>query len=233
MAKKGQKRGLKRSKATKFWKIARKEKKWTINTHPGRHNKEALPLAFILRDYLGYAHTLREARRILSERKVKINGKVRTDFKFPVGIMDVVEIPLTKQYYRVLLNGKGVLILHSIKEEEKNFRPLKVIGKHVVKKGKTQLSFHDGTTFLTEEAYKTLGTVVYNFESKSVQEYFPLTEGSIALVTGGRNVSRTGKITSIHENKVEIEGKEEPFRTLRENVFVIGSKKSVISIPGD
>ncbi len=245
MARKGQKRGLKRSKATKLWKISRKEKKWTINPHPGPHDKEAIPLAFVLRDHLGYAHTLREAKRILSERKVKINGKVRTDFKFPVGIMDVVEIPLTHQFYRVLPDAKGTLILHPVEGEETHLRPLKITGKYLVKGGRTQLQFHDGTTLLltAEElgekkeerkgkkkmSYTPSGTLLYDFESEIVREYFPFSEGTYAMITGGRNVSKAGKIASIKENMVEIEA-EDVVRTLRENVFVIGMKESAISL---
>lgn len=251
MARKGQRRGLKRSKAPKSWRIARKEKKWTINPHSGPHNKEAIPLAFILRDYLGYAHTLREAKQILNERKVEINGTVRCDYRFPVGIMDVVEIPATNECFRVLLNRKGNLMIHPIPDEEKHFRPLKIAGKYLVKGGRTQLRFHDGTTLLVdgtaeekaaevkrrkakkakEASYSAFGTVLYDFNSKTIVDYFPFAKGNFAVITGGRNVSRSGSIASVKENFVEIEG-EESFRTLKDNVFVIGTKKSVISLPG-
>jgi ribosomal protein S4E len=44
-------------------------------------------------------------------------------------------------------------------------------------------------------------------------------------------VSRTGKIASVKGNMVEIEG-DETFRTLKKNVFVIGARESIISLPG-
>jgi small subunit ribosomal protein S4e len=230
MARKGQKRSLKRSKAPRGWPIARKRMKWTINPHPGPHNKEALPLAFILRDYLGYAHTLREAKRILNERRVKVNGQVRTDFKFPVGILDVVEIPLTGECYRVLPNQKGDLVLHPIRGEEKHMRLLKIIRKQLAKNQKVQLGFHDGTSLhVDNKTYATFGTLLYNFESKSIVEYFPFATGSYAMITAGRNVSRAGKITSVRDELVEIQG-EEAFRTLRDYVFVLGTKQSAISL---
>jgi small subunit ribosomal protein S4e len=232
MARKGQKRGLKRSKSPRGWPISRKKMKWTINPHPGPHSKEALPLAFILRDNLGYAHTLREAKRILNERRVKINGQVRTDFKFPVGILDVVEIPLTGECYRVLPNQKGALTLHSITGEENHMRLLKITQKQLAKNGKVQLGFHDGTSLHVDSAdYATFGTLLYNFESRSIVEYFPFAAGSYAMITAGRNVSRTGKITSVRNELVEIQG-EEVFRTLREYVFVLGTKQSALSLGG-
>jgi small subunit ribosomal protein S4e len=245
MARKGQKRGLKRSKAPSHWKIARKEKKWTTNPDSGPHNKEAIPLGFILRDYLGYAHTLKEVKRILNERKVKINGTVRTSAKFPVGILDIVEIPLTQEYYRVLPDRRGRFILHPVTEAERHIRPLKITGKQLVKEGKTQLSFHDGTTLLSREEekgvtekkgkrkvrFKPFGTLLYDFESEKILEYIPFAEGNFAMITGGGNVSRSGRITAIKDSMVEIEG-EEAFRTLKENVFVLGTKESAISLLG-
>jgi small subunit ribosomal protein S4e len=237
MAKKGQRKGIKRSKAPASWRIARKEKKWTINPHPGPHDKNAIPLAFIVRDYLGYARTLREAKRILNERKVKINGKVRTDFRFPVGILDIVEIQSIDQCYRVLPDRNGRLELHAVTGKDTHVRPLKITGKHVVKGGKTQLAFHDGTTLQVaapaaekgSQEYLPSGTLLYDFESALVLEYFPFEKGQFAMITGGRNVSRSGRITSVKENMVEIEG-EEVFRTLKDNVFVLGAKESAISL---
>jgi small subunit ribosomal protein S4e len=230
MAQKGPRKGLKRSKAPKNWKIARKEKKWTINPRPGPHNKEAIPLAFIIRDYLGYAHTMREVKQILSERKVKINGKVRTDYKFPVSVLDVVEIPLTNECYRILLNEKGNFVLHPITGEETHINLLKIMGKHLVKGAKTQLAFHDGTTLLADKKeYATFGTVVYDFESRTILQYIPFAIGNYGMITAGRNVSKSGTISSIKGELVEIEG-EETCRTIREKVFVIGAKESCISL---
>lgn len=229
MAQKGPRKGLKRAKAPKNWKIPRKEKKWTINPHPGPHNKEAIPLAFIIRDYLGYAHTMREVKKILSERKVKINGKVRTDYKFPVGVLDVVEIPDTNECFRILINQKGNFVLHSITGEETHIQLLKIMGKHLVKGAKTQLAFHDGTTMLVNEKYATYGTVVFDVETRNIVQYIPFAEGNYGMITAGRNVSKSGIITSIKGELVELEG-EETCRTIREKVFVIGAKESIISL---
>ncbi|MGD2247983.1 MAG: 30S ribosomal protein S4e [Candidatus Methanofastidiosia archaeon] len=233
MARKGQKKGLKRSKAPKQWRIARKEKKWTINPHPGPHNKEAIPLAFIIRDHLGYAHNLREVKRILNERKVTINGIVRTDYRFPVGILDVVEIPVTKECYRILPDVKGIPILVKITGEETHMRPLKIVKKQYVNGGKTQLGFHDGTTVILDEPaeYIPQGTVLHDFKSGSILGYFSLTKGNYAMIMGGSNVSQSGNIASITDTMVEIHGKNDHvYRTLKENVFVLGLKESAISL---
>ena len=49
--------------------------------------RECLPLIILLRNRLNYALTGREASIILIERKVLVDGKVRTDPNFPAGFM--------------------------------------------------------------------------------------------------------------------------------------------------
>jgi hypothetical protein len=44
----------------------------------------------LLRDILKYATTGKEAKMIVKQGKVKVDGKTRFDERFPVGLMDVV-----------------------------------------------------------------------------------------------------------------------------------------------
>ena len=61
MARRGQKRHLKRLPAPRHWPIKRKEGKFTTRVIPGPHPKEhSLTIALILREILGYADTMRE-----------------------------------------------------------------------------------------------------------------------------------------------------------------------------
>jgi len=54
-----------------------------------------LPLILLLRNRLKYALTGKEVTSILMQRLVEVDGKVRTDKTYPVGFMDVVDIPKT------------------------------------------------------------------------------------------------------------------------------------------
>jgi len=47
-----------------------------------------------------YALTGREVKAILSNRLIKIDGKVRTDSTYPAGFMDVAHIEKTDEYFR-------------------------------------------------------------------------------------------------------------------------------------
>jgi small subunit ribosomal protein S4e len=65
--------------------------------------RECLPLILLLRNRLKYALTGKEVTSILMQRLVEVDGKVRTDKTYPVGFMDVVDIPKTGEQ----LTGPG------------------------------------------------------------------------------------------------------------------------------
>jgi small subunit ribosomal protein S4e len=107
MAIMGSRKHLKRFKAPKHWPIHPKENKWTTKPNAGPHAiEESLPLLLIVRDILGVADNAREAKRIINNGEILVDGRARKDYKFPVGFMDVIEIPKTENIYRVLPDEK-------------------------------------------------------------------------------------------------------------------------------
>src|SRR3989442_5218440 len=93
MARKFGPRQLKREPSPGFWPIHRKEYTWAPRTRPGPHAREkSLPLMIIVRESLGLANIAKEAIKIINEGKVKVDGIVRRDRRFPVGLMDIVQI---------------------------------------------------------------------------------------------------------------------------------------------
>lgn len=243
MARKGPKRHLKRLAAPTAWYIHRKAHKWAVRPSPGPHSmKTSIPLLYIVRDYLGYAKTAREARKILNEGKILVDGRVRRDYKFPVGIMDVVSIPETGEHYRVLPNRIGKLILHPISEEEAKLKPFRIDNKRMVKGAKVQLNLHDGSNHLVslaeKDAYKTSYTVIMKVPERQIVKILPFEVGAYVFVTQGKNVARKGKIVEVRHfpmgwpDVVTIEDENgELFDTLREYAFVVGKDKPEISLP--
>lgn len=139
------KRHLKTYPAPRFWPIMIKEHEFTIRPAPGPHQISwSIPLGIVLRDILKYAKTLSEVKRILVEGKVLIDGKVRTNHKFPVGLMDVVYLKPAKEYYRILPDRIKRLALVKIAPEEATFKLVRLTGKRILRGNKVQLNFHDG-----------------------------------------------------------------------------------------
>ncbi len=249
MARMGGSRHLKRLPSPAFWPIHRKEYVWVAKPRPGPHPIDrCLPLLLVLRDILGYAKTRKEAKRILAKGYVRVDGRVRRDEKFPVGLMDVVEIVPTNECFRVLPVPRRGLVLHRIGEDEKGFKLCRVERKVTVRGGHIQLGLHDGRNVLIRVEdpsnppngnYKTMNVLKMAIPKQEVLDIIRFEKGVLGLVIGGINAGRWGRI-------VEIEVQEGPypamvtledangdrFQTIKEYVFPIGTDSPWVSLPG-
>ncbi len=240
MAIMGSRKHLKRFKAPKHWPIHPKENKWTVKPNAGPHAiEESLPLLLVVRDILGVADNSREAKRIINNGEILVDGRVRKDYKFPVGFMDVIEIPKSESVFRVLPDEKGRLILHPIAAENKDFKLCKIVDKTTIKGGKNQLNLHDGRNCLVDGEYKVGDVVVLKVPDQDVSERIVFEKDTIGLITGGKHIGEIGRIKEINitkssmPNTVEMETENKKvFLTLKDYVFVIGKEEAAITLPG-
>ncbi|MCL2687663.1 MAG: 30S ribosomal protein S4e [Methanobrevibacter sp.] len=241
MAKMGSRKHLKRYKAPKSWPIRPKENTWTVKPAPGPHALEnSLSLLVVIRDILKMADNSREAKRIINTGKVLVDGRVRKDYKYPVGFMDVVQIPLSEEVYRVLPDLKGRLTLHPIESKNDGFKLCKITDKTTIKGAKTQLNLHDGRCIIVEEdSFSASDVIALNIPDQEVSDSYAFGEGAVVLITGGKHIGEIGTINEININKssnpntVLVENnKKETFLTLKDYAFVIGKNKPAISLPG-
>ena len=249
MGKKGKKGRLKRKPAPRFWPIHRKESVWIVRPSPGPHSLEkCLPLSLVLRDILGVAETRKEAKKIISQGKIYVDGKLRRKDNFPVGLMDVISMPDLKKFYRILPSHKG-LFLNPISKEEAGFKLFRVNGRTIVKNGASQIALHDGSNMLIkvedpenppEVVYETFDTLKMGLPEKEVLDQLKTKKGNIAIITGGKNIGKQGKIVEIEETEakkrrnalVVIEDeKGNHYQTILDFIFSIGGAKSLISLP--
>ena len=204
-------RHQKRIAAPRSWRIERKTAYWTVKPRPGPHPGErSLPLLLIVRDILKLADSSREARRVLNEGNVVVNGRERRDHKFPVGIFDILSVPAVKADYLVLLDKKGRLRLvetEATEEREASKKLCRVNGKRVLREGRTQLNLHDGRNILLgEEAVEGEGTKIKTHDSllisvpeNQILQHFAYKEGSKVMVVGGKHSAQTGEIAEIRK----------------------------------
>ena len=197
MAKMGSRKHLKRYKAPKSWPIHPKEDTWTVKPSAGSHSIEhAIPLTLVIRDVLKLADNAREATRIINSGNVLVDGRVVKDYKFPVGFMDIIEIPKTGESYRVLLDRKGRLQLDLI--EDSSAKLSKIVIKSTIKGGKTQLNLHDGkNVIIDEDAYSVGDVICLKVPEQEIVESYPLEEGATVLVTGGKHTGELGTVSEI------------------------------------
>lgn len=243
MARRGQKKHQKRLSAPRNWPIQRKAGKFTTRVIPGPHPKaESLTLALLLREILDYAENMREAKAILSSGQVKVDGIIRRDERFPIGLMDVVEIAASGERFRLLPKIRGGFNLVPIDESEAGFKLCRIETKNMVKGGRVQLGLHDGKTILLSEEekasdYGTLDTLKLSLPEQKLVKSFSLDKGVYAIITRGKNVGIEGKILGIdrrigtHASTVTIEDSEgNRFQTALEYIFVVGKSKPEVSL---
>jgi small subunit ribosomal protein S4e len=188
-----------RSEVSNLWPIPRKGTRFVvISTH---NDGQSIPVLIVLRDMLKIAKTRSEAKRIILSEKVKVNGKVIKDEKYPLALFDVLGIDAKN--YKIMLKNKKF----SLEETKAKEKISKIIGKKILRNGKVQINLNDGRNFLGKEKINTGDSAVYNFADKKIEKIIPLKENANVIVISGSHIGEEGKIEKINEEKGEAEVK--------------------------
>tara|TARA_B100001996_G_scaffold45001_1_gene32495 strand:- start:1088 stop:1669 length:582 start_codon:yes stop_codon:yes gene_type:complete len=188
-----------------------------------------MPMTLILRDVMGFAHTKKEAKKILHSRKIMVDGKIETDSGRGVGLMDVLTIG--DDNYRCVLDTNGKLRYRPISKKDAGTKICRVTGKTTVKGGITQLHLHDGRNILlkSDSGYSTGDSIVISLPDQQIKNHLPSKEGALAYLTGGSHIGETAKIreTIVKRSSKANETLFDDFGTVSEYVFVIGKEKDL------
>ncbi len=229
MAKKGENRKLKRLNVPRSLPISDKKRfKWVSKPMPGPHAvKNSISLLVFLRDVLGYAKNSTEARKILSAGDVLVNKKKRKKLKFPIGLMDIVEIPKTNDKFLITIS-KGRLTYEKTQKTDKKL--CKVISKTTIKNNKISLGLHDGRTLLADNNVKVGDTIILDLSDKKpkMAGLVKLEEGATCLIYSGKHAGTKAKLLRLikRQNKMEAEletEKGEKIITVSKYLFVLPS----------
>ncbi len=228
MAKHGHDNTLKRLNISRVILLPKKGKTWLIKPNAGTHSaSESIALGSLLRDLLNVAHTRKEAKYIITQGKVLVDGKVVKDIKFPIGFMDVVHIKGMNMTYYIDLDSKGRLVPKRNYNLKHKF--LKVVGKRKVSKGRMQYSFDDGRSMLLDKELNMGDVVKFSIPDFKVLKVFPLKDGSKCKVLKGKHAGDVGAVESIiagtpqaRAKAVVVSDAGEKFVTLKEYLFVLG-----------
>lgn len=203
MAKKGGTYHTKRLAIPKAIPIGEKKtKRFLLTTAPGPHQRlQSIPLAVLLRDILHVSKTASESRKILSAKEVLVDGKVRMDGKFPVGMMDSITFPKTGESYRIIVNRKGQLV--PVQTKSASLKIGKVVHKHTVRGGKTNITLHDGRNILVDNNVRVGDSVLISVPAQKVEKLLKFEQGAKCLITKGKHA---GTIATLEEILVGKEG---------------------------
>lgn len=227
-----------RFEAPWFLRISKKEYKWTVRASPGPHSLlKAIPLLILVRDYLNVASTSKEAKRMIFDGKVLVDGKIRRDYKYPVGLMDVISIPSADIYLRLIPDNVRFLKPINIAKEDAKFKYARILNKTTISGGNLQLNLEDGRNILiSKEKIKefnppTLSTLKITVPEQEIVDLFEIKEGVYAVIIGGKNAGMHGVITKIQLSEykrrrysiVSIQDKDgKIYQTNLENIIAIG-----------
>lgn len=232
MGKKGGNRKTKSLYAPKAVNIKRKSTVWTVHTVPGAHKrKESVSLGIILRDLIGLAKTMKEAKSILREKEVRVNGVVKTQTRTGIGLFDTIDIAKQKLFFRALVDKKGRIYANPIEKESKE-KLCKVAYKIMTSKG-VQITTNDGRIYFTNEA-NVDDSIKIKLPEGKIEEVLPLEKGALVFITKGEHCSKTAVVNGIvagtikRSKLVKLESKENEFETVPENIIVIGKGKPAL-----
>ncbi|GAB1221069.1 hypothetical protein ENUP19_0063G0029 [Entamoeba nuttalli] len=238
----GPRHHLKRLNAPHHWMLSKLGGTFAPKPSHGPHGmKECLPLILILRNRLNYALNGREVTMIVKNRTIKIDGKIRTDTRYPVGFMDVLSIPRTKENFRLMYNTKRRFCLVPLTAEQAKFKLCK-IEKRVLGTGAIPyIVTHDGRTIrYPHPELQANDTIKLNLETGKIVDFVKFDIGNTAMMIGGNGMGRVGVIVKreVHPGSFEIvhikDAKGNTFTTRLNNVFVIGKgTETLVNLPLD
>ena len=230
MGKRGKRTTLKRAAVSKSVPVHdKKERTWIIRPGAGTHpQRRSIALGALLRDVLGIVETKRESRLLLAARKVQVDGKVRTDEKYPVGFQDVVSLPEAELYYRITITAKGRLKPVEATSADAGEKLLKVTRKDVNRKGRVAVTFHDGRNVLADNNVRVGDSVRFSLREGKIAQLMKFGVNAKCLITDGKHAGLEAEIMKLFPSKgerpaealVKTGGGE--FRTLAQYLFVTG-----------
>jgi small subunit ribosomal protein S4e len=222
---------LKRIASPHTWAIDRKSSVFITRPKPGAHKMgSGLPLGVILRDFLGLSTTMNESKKVLNNNDILVDGKRRKDYRYIVGLFDVITIPIQKKSFRLMFNKKKQIVINEISDAESLIKPCKVVGKTILTKGRMQLNLHDGKNIISDAKAKVGDTLLLSLPKLEVKEVLPLEKGSEVYLIDGKHCGDVGLFKEIRKEEAIYTKDKKDIETAKEYLFVVGKKKSMIEI---
>ena len=217
---------LKRLAMPRSWALPRKTSVWVTRPRPSGHALDCcMALTVILRDVLGVAGNKREVKRLLATRKVLVDGRVETDSRRGVGLMDVLTVG--ENNYRCVLDENGKLRYREISPKEAASKVCRIDGKTTVRGGSTQYNLHDGRNIIDEGAktYNTGDSLRISLPEQKVLAHFVFEQGATAYLIGGTHVGSLATVGERLEKRSSMPNEVtfSDFGTVERNVFVVGN----------
>jgi small subunit ribosomal protein S4e len=201
----------------KSWPLPRKGKKYIIRAKTNHKLEYSLPLIVIVRDILKLANNATEAKKIIREGSIDLNGKNIKNEKFSIGLFDLIYIKKINKNYILLLTNKGKLFL---KETNNKNKISKVIGKKILNGGNVQINLFGGANFITKEKINVNDSVLIDPEKKKIK-VLSLEKNAEVFIIAGRDRGTKAKVHEIKQNKIIVKIENKQIEIPARNMIVV------------
>lgn len=213
---------IRRIAMPKTFPIKRKGTEKYIITSVG--NSKKIPVLLILRDILGIAKTKKEAKMLLRDEEIIVNGKRARDERLNLHLFETLRIPKTGKSYKIVMKNRKFAV-EEISEKESGSRICKVIGKKLLRKGKIQINLDNGYNILSDINPKVNDSVIFDFKSGKITKHIPLKEKANVEVIAGSHAGFRGTAGRIEGKTAEVKKGSETIKVPAKNVLVIENEK--------
>merc|ERR1711976_1161520 len=196
MGRRGPKKHLKTLAAPHHWMLPKTGGVFSFRPNAGPHKlRECLALAIFIRNRLHYALTGNECKKIMMGKMVKVDGKVRTDVKYPAGFMDVITLEKTNENFRLIYDTKGRFIVHRITAEEASYKLCRVKKVFNEKNNVPYLVTHDGRSIRYPNPDCKVGdTIELDIASNKITNWVKFDTGNVKDAAGHQFATRASNI---------------------------------------
>ncbi len=205
----------------------RKATTFITTSVPGPHARTlSVPLSNLLREQISLCTDLKEVKKVLNQKMVLVDGKPITDYKRPVGLLDIISIPKMQKSYRMqIINGH--LCAKEISEPQSLIKYCKVVSKKTAPKAKIVLTLHDGRNLIADNNVKVGSTLKMSIPQFKLQTQIEFVEGAKCYVVSGKHAGKFATLKKITQSlgsmpsSAELEDAQGGFVTLAKYLFAV------------
>ena len=222
---------MKRIAAPRSWPVQRKGSVF-IRVPEGPHIQgNSVSLNMLFKDLLNLAKTTKEARYVIFNKEVLVNGKKVTNDKMQFGVFDVLALPEAEQYYTLVLNSRGKLTPLEITKEQSKEKLSRIEKKTYLQGKKIQLNLFGGMSMLVEkDQYRVGDILVVSLSDLKIKNHIKLEKGVLVYLLTGKHIAETVKVEKVDGSTIVCKSGENEFEVDKSAAYVVGKEKPILSI---
>lgn len=186
---------INRQNISKFWPIPRKGTKYLAVASYNQY--WSIPLVVVMRDILKLVRNKKELKRLINEKRIKINHKEIKETNYPVGSFDVINLNDIKKNYKATFSDNKKMIFEEISDKESETKIFKILNKRILPGKIVQFNLTNGKNIISKEKANTGDSLLLNLKENKIIKIIKMEKGGKILVVKGKHVGKKGKIEEI------------------------------------